>query len=473
MKKQISQLKSAPSNFNNVNYALLERLEIGNKCLQNKDFANARISFNNCRNLDITRYEAYLGLILCDYAVSSQEELIEKIYPNNTLGENENYQMILRFCSKDNVDKAVSLMESLNKEINVRKTKELREQEILSKLKEVDFDYCSGRDSFRSAFQVFQMHCACKDMESFCNEFIELLEKAYQNNIYLYVKVIKNYIHILYDNQILVNRLKLIVEEFKKFDITCSVFNGKGENVSYFSYRLPTVVINDKTICRHCLSYHEDDVETVILPNDIETIGDSAFDGCKNLKKVKIALTIREARENKCEPLSLSNNLSRSTGDGLFSRCKNLKSIVIPKSVTSIGSFAFSDCENLKSIDIPNSVTKIDLCAFSNCRSLKSIDIPNGVISIGSSAFSDCKNLKSIVIPKGVISIGSFAFDNCINLKSIVIPKSVTNIGYQAFGNWCSSKTIYFEVESALNTWDKYWKIGCDANIVWGYQGKQ
>ena len=58
-------------------------------------------------------------------------------------------------------------------------------------------------------------------------------------------------------------------------------------------------------------------------------------------------------------------------------------------------------CSSLTSIMIPDSVTNIGSCAFDSCSSLISITIANSVTSIGKSAFSGCESLNSIRIPKG------------------------------------------------------------------------
>ena len=70
--------------------------------------------------------------------------------------------------------------------------------------------------------------------------------------------------------------------------------------------------------------------------------------------------------------------------------------LVIPYSVTSIGSSAFTGCSNLTAITIPNSVTSIGERAFSDCTALTSITIPDSVTSIGERAFECCTSLTSV-----------------------------------------------------------------------------
>ena len=113
--------------------------------------------------------------------------------------------------------------------------------------------------------------------------------------------------------------------------------------------------------------------------------------------------------------------------------CSNLTSIVIPDNVVSIGDYAFRGCTSLTNVTIPNSVTSIGDWTFSDCTSLTSITIPDSVTSIGNFAFYKCTGLTSVTIPNSVTSIEFYAFENCTSLTSITIPDSVTSIGNGAF----------------------------------------
>ncbi len=120
-------------------------------------------------------------------------------------------------------------------------------------------------------------------------------------------------------------------------------------------------------------------------------------------------------------------------GDETFYHCSALTSVMIGDGVTSIGNSAFAECGGLTEVRIGNSVISIGAAAFGNCGSLTSIIIPNGVTSIANGTFSDCRSLTSIEIPDSVTTIGNYAFANTTSLKSITIPANVMEMKAYAF----------------------------------------
>ena len=119
-----------------------------------------------------------------------------------------------------------------------------------------------------------------------------------------------------------------------------------------------------------------------------------------------------------------------------FIGCRSLTSLVIPDSVSCIGSGAFAGCRSLSDIVIPDRITSIGDEAFCYCTSLTDIVIPDSVTSIGESAFKNCISLKSFEIPSSVTSIGDGAFASCRSLSNIVIPDSVVNLNGNPFCWW-------------------------------------
>lgn len=119
-----------------------------------------------------------------------------------------------------------------------------------------------------------------------------------------------------------------------------------------------------------------------IIPETIETIGESAFFNCVGLESIVLSKIV--------------TNISKCA----FAYCINIKSIIIPNSVKTIGEFAFGGCKGLISITIPNSVTRIESEAFCDCIFLDKAYLPNSLLHVGKGAFKNCGNL-IIYIPDG------------------------------------------------------------------------
>ena len=116
------------------------------------------------------------------------------------------------------------------------------------------------------------------------------------------------------------------------------------------------------------------------------------------------------------ENLILPNTLI-TIGEEMFYQSK-LKTVVIPANATTIGNSAFEQCASLISIDIPANVETIGTAVFWGCSSLTTVTFEKGsqlkTIGGGSSsyygAFSYCSSLTSIEIPASVETIKASAF---------------------------------------------------------------
>jgi hypothetical protein len=183
----------------------------------------------------------------------------------------------------------------------------------------------------------------------------------------------------------------------------------------------------------------------------------------------------------------------------VFKNCTYLNSVTIPEGVETIGSSAFENCYSLTSVTIPSSVTTINSSAFSNCYTLvevynkselsisksssgngyvaynalnvytpdsgssyikykddftfyddgeniyllgytgssRIVNTPNNYnsksYSIYKYSFYQDKRIAGVVIGDSVTSVGASAFKNCTNLATVTVGSSVTSIGSSAF----------------------------------------
>ena len=212
---------------------------------------------------------------------------------------------------------------------------------------------------------------------------------------------------------------------------------------SLHSVTIPDSVTNiGDSVFEDCSS-----LQSVNIPDSVTSIGDHAFYFCYSLQSVTIPDSVTSIGGGAfwgCKYLQSVTILDSVTsiGDGAFMFCSSLQSVTIPDSVTSIGERAFWCCSSLQSVAISDSVTSIGDEAFSGCSSLQSVTIPDSVTSIGDRVFEDCSSLQSVTIPDSVTSIGNSAFSNCKTLQSVTIPDSVTSIGDRAFGGCKSLQSV-------------------------------
>ena len=116
--------------------------------------------------------------------------------------------------------------------------------------------------------------------------------------------------------------------------------------------------------------------------------------------------------------------------------------------VTSIDDGAFRGCSGMTgSLVIPSTVTYIGSYAFDGCSQFTgNLVIPDLVVFIGDWAFNGCMSITGeINIPNSVVSIGSYAFSSFWKITAFRIPESVTYLGPGFI--WACSKLVTLEVD--------------------------
>lgn len=82
---------------------------------------------------------------------------------------------------------------------------------------------------------------------------------------------------------------------------------------------------------------------------------------------------------------------------GSFQGCSNIVTIILPDDLDRIGDFAFANCPQLSGVKFPKKLTSIGSSAFLGCLSLTNIELPSSLILLCKDAFRECSNLKKII----------------------------------------------------------------------------
>lgn len=205
--------------------------------------------------------------------------------------------------------------------------------------------------------------------------------------------------------------------------VIISAKNAKGE------VNIPqTYTVNNKTypvvaIGKECFWLNKEIIE-VKIPATIKVICDSAFESCKNLKRVIIK----------------EDSAMQRIGCYAFKWCTNLKTINLPSKLEILDSEAFCACPSLLDVVLPKTLRKLGYACFYECEQFTEIEIPAKITTIESWAFFSCYNLRSIKFADGINLevIGDYAFRNCVRLVGLRLPSTVKHLGAYAF-YWCDN----------------------------------
>ena len=117
---------------------------------------------------------------------------------------------------------------------------------------------------------------------------------------------------------------------------------------------------------------------------------------------------------------------------------RDLKSVTIGNDITSIGQYAFIGCKQLSSLTIGTSVTTIGINAFDHCDKLTQVTLPASVTTLNDAAFKNCTGLKRLNIQRtdGLVTLSSNVLSGCDKLQYIVAPTPTLALQYKDASNW-------------------------------------
>ena len=213
------------------------------------------------------------------------------------------------------------------------------------------------------------------------------------------------------------------------------------------------------------------DISTVEIPSSIETIEESAFEGCTGKTSLALHKGLNTIGNRAFANVALTDisfgtdSALKQIGDEAFS-IATIKQLSIPSTVKTIGNRAFASA-HLEKLTFETRIEKghrvydlqnIGDMAFNNSLSLQRLVAPAGVIAKIKGSVFDAQNVEivgeddieagllaktsvsSLSIGEGVKKIGDRAFEG-LKITSLTIPASVLEIGVGAFWH-CPIETL-------------------------------
>ena len=202
-------------------------------------------------------------------------------------------------------------------------------------------------------------------------------------------------------------------------------------NIEHLSHKAATKAntgsstTNDVSLFENCVN-----LQSVVLPANLLTIGPKTFMGCVNLSSV--TYSGYDGKDSFALPDSVY-----VLGAYLFSGCATLQSVTLPSggsNTLTAGTYLFDGCSGLESVIFPEAGwTQAYAYMFRDCVLLESIVLPDSIKTLGTYVFYGCTSLERVTLSPNITSISGNAFAGCTSLGSINIPEAVTSIGASAF----------------------------------------
>ena len=160
-------------------------------------------------------------------------------------------------------------------------------------------------------------------------------------------------------------------------------------------------------------------LKTLIIPESITTIGTGILARCDTLHSLQTPLM----GANKESPQYLGYLFGATTHeDNARDIPASLKCLRITGEWQSMPAYSLFDCNDLICISLPEDVTVLEKFALFNGASLRQIDGLEKITVFGDRALMNCSSLQAVTISNNAQSIGFGAFEGCDSLCAMTLP---------------------------------------------------
>lgn len=186
------------------------------------------------------------------------------------------------------------------------------------------------------------------------------------------------------------------------------------------------------------------------VPNTVNTIDANAFGSCKNLQTIVIADSVEKIGDSafygsKLKTINLGGGITNINNKPFYGALNltNINVITENDKYESENGVLFNKGKTIlikcppaiingEVYEIPNTVVEIGPQSFYRSQ-IKNVIIPSSVKKIGSESFFQCYNLEELNLSEGLERIEWRALQQCNKIKTIVVPSSVTYIDKECF----------------------------------------
>lgn len=137
------------------------------------------------------------------------------------------------------------------------------------------------------------------------------------------------------------------------------------------------------------------------------------------------------------------------TLEGFISKTEPNGDIVVPSSITEIGSYTFYGRNGITSL-VGDGVTRIGMGALQKCSALETVNLPN-CTQADDNAFQNCSSLVSVSLPK-LMDLDESSFRGCDHLTTLHLPEA-TNIGAYSFRSMSRLKYCVLPKVTAIGSY--------------------
>ena len=162
------------------------------------------------------------------------------------------------------------------------------------------------------------------------------------------------------------------------------------------------------------------------------------------IQKMFLALCSESAKVRKAEDICV-------IADYMLCDMPELETVILPKSLSSIGKMVFHNCPKLRNAILPPYLKEIKNGAFARCQSLQKINFPSTLASIGTydrsytfgingeASFTNTRisvfDFSKCNFKNNGYSFWGYNFVGCNNLSEIRIPNGVSEVSLRNLGN--------------------------------------